>query len=102
MKIKDDFAEIRKEISKHTLDTAIEFMRIFPCHKKNYFIQVDEIVKKKEYKVVVMVKGRQVGVTTMSSNLWNIGLPKKHYIACASVSEFWERRNRFEKLRAFL
>jgi hypothetical protein len=106
MKTVDEFALIKEELSKCSVQTAQDFMKTFPCERKNYFIPIIS----EDRPVKVMVKGRQVGWTTMPAGFYSVTwdpaylkLPNKRaYIVCASAQDFWDRWNRFRKIRIFL
>jgi len=98
MKIKDDFAEIKQELSNCNPNTLHEFMKVLPCYRKNYFIPIKSVARLPNVKIII--KGRQVGhVSPQSFWCWS---QYQGHVICASASEFWERWNRFKKLRVFL
>lgn len=94
MKIIDPFVMIKKEIELQSSAALEEFTKLFPCKKHNYFLPY--LTKNKPY---VLIKYQQVGATT--SFLFKEHKIKKHII-CASPKDFWDRWNRFKKMKIFL
>lgn len=78
--------EIKQEIENHPYELWIKFMEIFPCNRKKYFLKIPNIKK------IEMLEGEQIEFIMISSK----------YIICSSTNDFWNRWNRFKKLRLFL
>lgn len=98
--------EIKQEIEKHSHELLVEFMKLFPCERKNFFLPIPKKIFKSSSTIIV--KGRQVGTTNWHSwqNIYpwvfELSNNKKKYVICADAEDFWYRWNRFKKLRLFL
>jgi len=104
----DSWAEIKQEIEKHPHELWVEFMKLLPCERKNYFLPIPKKVFKPDPNIKVIVKGRQVGATTFHTghlHPWLLQLPmdrKEKHVICADIKDFWYRWNRFKKIKLFL
>jgi len=107
----DPWIEIKQEIERYPHELWIEFMKLLPCERKNFFIPIPKKVFKPDPNIKVIVKGRQVGATTFPSIIWSSHLypwlyqlpdNKEKHVICADVKDFWHRWNRFKKLKLFL
>lgn len=104
----DPWIEIKQEIEKYSYKECLEFMKIFPCEKKNYFLPIYEKIYNPRN--ITIFKNHQVGMTSMSSTLFSKLFANKHklqynkqkYITCSNVKDFWYRWNEFKKIRLFL
>jgi len=85
---KTDFVEIEEELEKYPTSLKMKFAELFPCDDPVYSIPMP---------IAIIVKGRQVGVTTMS-----MGTPFGLHVSFSSTEDFWKRWNRFQGLKVFL
>jgi hypothetical protein len=93
MKEIDPFTLIKDELDKYSLATIREFVKMFPCKQKNYFIPVQ--------RKGIIIKGRSVGASTLFGKSV-IQLLTFDHVTCASAKDFWYRWKKFKVLKVFL
>lgn len=101
-------AQIKNELREYPIDFIVEFIKIYPDKDEKYKIPIRANDK-------IIIKGRSVGATTYINSKepffeWNgcgtilpkfLHLPIK-YLSFSSIEDFWQRWNRFKKLKIFL
>lgn len=91
-KYEDPFIEIKQEIEKYSPNYLNEFMKYFPCNRKNCFIKIPNYI-------YFLVNGKEVGKVEMT---WKNSHLKQQYVIYSDNKDFWYRWNRFKQLKLFL
>lgn len=86
---KSTFTDIERELGKYPTSLKMKFVELFPCTDPIHSIPMP---------IAIVVKGRQIGMTTMA----NAGAAFGLHVTFSSSEDFWRRWNRFQGLKAFL
>src|ERR1035437_3792784 len=111
MRHQDDFDIIKLELAKYTIANHIEFMKLFPCERKNYFIPTNSGIRPiGGYQNLILYSEdlsnaawSTTGFTKYPMKGFHFGSSRDLiYVICASAKDFWIRWNRYKQLKAFL